>query len=280
MPWYDRLLTIDRRWIYLIMGIAVIIPVIFEMHIPVSESTEARAVYEFVDDVRDGEIMFLAIDYDPSTMAELHPMADAIIRQVFAHNGRLLMSSVSQFGPAMADEMITRIAAEYGKVNGEDYVFLGYKPYPAIVILAMGTDFRVPFPTDYYGQEIGDLPMMTGVHNFDDVEGVVALAGGNAADFWITYGNAKYGMPLALGVTGVMASDYYPYLQSGQLFGLLPGIKGAAEYEQMAGIEGEGLGGIPYQTTTHAVILAFIIITNIAYFGKRAATRRQGQIGA
>ena len=185
IPWYDRLLTIDRRWIYLIMGIAVVIPVIWEMHIPVTESSEVRAVYEFTDEVRDGEILLLAIDYDPSTMAELHPMSEVILRQVWNHGGRLLFSSLSQFGPAMADEMITRIAEEVGAEYGVDYVFLGYKPYPAIVILAMGTDFRVPFPTDYYGQDIEDLPMMDGVHNYDDVEGVVALAGGNGINLTV-----------------------------------------------------------------------------------------------
>lgn len=272
--WYDRLLSVDRRWIYLIMGLAVIVPVIWEMHIPVTESREVQDVYDFTEGITDGQILLLAIDYDPSTMAELHPMSEVILRQVWRLGGRVLISSLSQFGPAMADEMLTRIAAEMDVEYGVDYVFLGYKPYPAITILAMGADFRVPFPTDYYGNDVDELPMMTGVHNFDDVKGVIALASGTAADYWITYGNAKYGVPVALGVTGVMASDYYPYLQSGQLFGLIPGIKGAAEYEQMAGIRGEGARGIPYQTTSHAVILFFIIVTNVAFFARRAARRK------
>ncbi len=34
---------------------------------------------------------------------------------------------------------------------------------------------------------------------------------------------------MALGVTGVMAADQYPYLQSKQIFGLIPGVKGAAD---------------------------------------------------
>lgn len=274
MAWYERMLSVDRRWIYLVLAIAVTIPAIWTMSIPVSLSSEVRHVHEFVGGVTDGEILFLAIDFDPSTMAELMPMAEAILRQVFEQNGRVLLSSLSQFGPAMTDEVLTRIAAEMGKVSGEDFVFLGYKPYPAITILAMGTDFRVPFPTDYYGDMVDEHPMMTGVHNFDDVEGVISLAGGNAADFWIVYGNAKYGVPLALGVTGVMASDYYPYLQSGQLFGLLPGIKGAAEYEQLSNRYGEGSRGIPYQTATHAVVLVFIILSNVAFFGKRWAERK------
>ena len=274
MAWYDRLLSVDRRWIYTILAISVIIPAIWNMQIPVTLSSEVQDVYDFVGTARDGEVLFLAIDYDPSTMAELHPMAEAIMRQVFSQGGRLVMSSLSQFGPPMASALIEEVAEKMGKVSGEDYAFLGYKPYPAITILAMGTDFSVPFPVDYYDVPLVEMSLMDNVHNFDDVLGVIALCGGSAAEMWITYGNAKFGVPLALGVTGVMASDYYPYLQSGQLFGLLPGIKGAAEYEQLTNCtDGDGLRGIPYQTTSHAVVLIFIVITNIAFFAKRKAER-------
>jgi hypothetical protein len=179
----------------------------------------------------------------------------------------------------MADELVTRIGEEFDKERGVDYTFLGYKPYPAITILAMGTDFRVPFPSDYYGNEIEDIPMMEDLHNFDDVEGVISLAGGNAADMWITYGNAKYGVDVALGVTGVMAADYYTYLQSGQIFGLIPGMKGAAEYEQLHGELGDGSRGMPYQVLAHVLILVFMVITNIAYLSKRRADRRLGAVG-
>ena len=139
MAWYDRLLSLDRRWIYVILAIAVIIPAIFEMHVSVSVSSEVKAVHSFVSEIRDDKLLFLAFDYDPSTMAELHPMTEAIMRQVFKQDGRLIMSSLSQFGPPMANQLITRIAGEYGKESGKDFVFLGYKPYPAITILASRT---------------------------------------------------------------------------------------------------------------------------------------------
>ena len=65
------------------------------------------------------------------------------------------------------------------------------------------------------------------------------------------------------------ANDYYQYLQSGQIFGLIPGIKGAAEYESLSGFETTGLESIPYQTLSHAIILLFIIISNVGYFVTR-----------
>lgn len=278
--WYDKLLIVDRRWIYFALAVAVIIPAVRTFVVPVTVSKEVRVVYDFIETLQPGDNLFIAIDYDPSTLAELHPMAEAIMRQAFQRGARVVITALSQFGPAMAEELISRVAGEEGKQRNIDYTFLGYKPYPAITILAMGTDFRVPFPTDYYGTPVDSIPMMRDIHNYRNVKAVVSLAGGNVADMWIQYGNAKYGVPLALGVTGVMASDYYPFLQSGQVFGLIPGMKGAAEYERLVERRGQGSRGIPYQVTTHLVILVFMVITNIAYVAQRRARKRAGGAGA
>lgn len=271
--WYDRLLTVDRRWIYALVALAVLIPAVMQFGVNVSVSREVRNIYEFVDQLKPGDVVHLAIDYDPSTLAELHPMTQAILSQCFDKDARVILTALSQFGPAMADEIITGVAQEKGKTRDVDYAFLGYKPYPAITILAMGTNYRVPFPTDYYGTSLDNIPMMRDVRNFHDVKGVIAIAAGNAADMWIQYGNAKYGVPVALGVTGVMAADYYPYLQSGQIFGIIPGVKGAAEYEQLVARSGQAASGMPYQVTTHVLIIVFMIVTNIAYLAKRRADR-------
>ncbi|MBD3335430.1 MAG: hypothetical protein GF355_07925 [Candidatus Eisenbacteria bacterium] len=278
VEWYERLLGIDRRWIYAIMAVVVVIPAVFPFLAPVTISSEVRNTFEFVEDLEAGDVFLLGIDYEPSTLAELHPMTTAILSQAFEKDLKVILTTLSQFGPAMADAIITEVAEQYGKEHGVDYTFLGYKPYPAITILAMGTNFRVPFPTDYYGTPVDEIPMMEDIQNYDDVEGVISIAAGNSADFWIQYGNAKYGVPVALGVTGVMASDYYPYLQSEQIFGLIPGVKGAAEYETLLEQPGEASRAMPYQVTTHAMILLFMIITNIGYVAQRRAQRKAGMM--
>jgi hypothetical protein len=269
MNWHEKMLHIDRRWIYLILGVAVIIPAVVGFHVPVNVTPEVKRVYDFVENLQVGDRIFISIDYDPASLAELHPMTYAILDQCFRKGLKPVVCTLSQFGAGMAEQALADIASKYHKQSGVDYCYLGYKPYPAITIMLMGVDFRVPFPQDYYGNPIDSIPMMDGVHNFNHVSGVIDLTSGNTADFWIIYGYGRYFMPLALGVTGVMAADYYPYLQSGQIFGLITGIKGAAEYEALAEYKGEGLKSIPYQTTSHVVILAFIIISNIGYFASR-----------
>jgi len=266
MNFYERLMKLDRRWVYLAMAIAVTIPVLVPFKVPVYVTPEAKSVYDFVENTKPGEIIFLAIDYDPNAMAELHPMAKAIMRQCFSKEIKLLISALSQNGPGMAEQLISEISKEYNKKNGVDYVYLGYKPYFAIVMLAMGQNFRIPFPTDYYGNPLDSLPMMDGVRNYDDVKCVISIVAGNIADYWINYANGRYKVKVALGVTGVMSADYYPFLQSGQLFGLLGGLKGASEYERLTKQEGVATEGMSIQTVAHLVVIGFIVIGNIGFF--------------
>jgi len=266
---FQKMMQIDRRWVYLAIGLAVIIPSIKSFDVPVTVSPEVKRIYDFVDTLQTGDYLFICVDYDPSSMAELNPMAVAIVNQAFDKDLKIVFVTLSQFGPGLVEQITSELAANHNKINGVDYAFLGYRPYPAIVILAMGVDFSVPFPRDYYGTPLDSLPVMNGIKNFADVKGVIEITSGNTADFWLIYGNGRYGFPLAIGITGVMSANYYQYLSSGQLFGLIPGVKGAAEYEELVGYPGEGKAQMAYQVIAHSVIIIFIIISNVAYFATR-----------
>jgi hypothetical protein len=124
---------------------------------------------------------------------------------------------------------------------------------------------RQSFPIDFYGNPLDSLPMMQGVKNYDDLTFVLSVNATSGADYWIMYGKERYNFRLALGVTAVMAADYYNYLQSRQIVGILGGLKGAAEYETLLG-EGERASiWMNIQSICHFVIVAFIIIGNITY---------------
>jgi hypothetical protein len=217
----------------------------------------------------------IGVDYAPEVMAELNPMTYAISRQAFKRDIKLLLCCLHQNGPGMVEQVISQVSKEYNKVNGVDYVYLGYKPYPGITILAMGQNFRIPFPEDYYGTPLDSLPMMRGLTNFSNVKAIINISGGSGTEFWINYANGRYNAKLAIGVTGVMTSDYYPFLQSGQIFGLIGGMKGASEYEYLAEKAGyiskaknqlSAYKTMPIQTTSHLVVILFIVLGNIGFF--------------
>ncbi len=275
MTFYERMMNLDRRWVYLVIGLVVVVTAIWSFAVPLYVTPEARSVYDFVESLVPGEVLMIGVDYAPEVMAELHPMSYAITRQCFSKDVKLLLCCLHQNGPGMVEQVVAQVAEEYGKVNGVDYVYLGYKPYPGITILAMGQNFRIPFPEDYYGTPLDSLPMMRNMTNFDNVKAIINISGGSGTEYWINYANGRYNAKLAIGVTGVMTADYYPFLQSGQIFGLIGGMKGAAEYEYLAergGYISREKGqlwaskSMPIQTTTHIVIILFIVIGNVGYF--------------
>jgi hypothetical protein len=98
---------------------------------------------------------------------------------------------------------------------------------------------------------------------------VLTINSTSGIDYWITYGQGRYKFPLAAAATAVMAPNYYPYLQSGQLFGLIGGLRGAAEYEELVGEPGPAVKGMFVQSISHLLIVALIILGNISYFASR-----------
>ncbi len=263
------MMTIDRRWIYLVMGIVVFVPLLFDMGLPVFVTQEVESVFDRLESLPPGTVVMIPCEYDPATMAELRPMAHAIFRHCFAKDLKIISTSLQIEGVTLVKDDLELIAAEYGKKYGEDYVFLGYKPYPAIVILNMGENFRKPFPKDYFGTGLDDLPMMKGVVNYSSCACIVNINATSGADYWINYANGRYKAPLALGVTAVMATDYYTFLSSGQIFGLLGGLKGAAEYETLIKKSDRATKAMNVQSIAHSVIVIFIILGNIAFFATR-----------
>ncbi|MFQ5453762.1 MAG: hypothetical protein ACE5D6_06210 [Candidatus Zixiibacteriota bacterium] len=289
---FDKMMKLDRRWVFLFLIIVCVTTYIIPFQIPILVEKEVKVIYEFIDSLPPGDIVMIAIDYDPNALAELHPMTYAIVEQCWRKDLKVIITSLSQNGPGMADQAIRDISdslkldKEYnGKLymgreiqNGVDYTFLGYKPYYALVILGMGQDFRLPFPNDYYGTPLDSIPMMKGVMNYDQVACVVDISGGSITDAWISYGQGRFNFPLALGLTGVMTAQYYPYLGSGQVFGIMGGLLGAAQYEELADNPGRAKDGMRVQLYAHMVIILFIVLGNVGFFMERRK-RKQTEKG-
>lgn len=287
---FEKLMRLDRRWIFLFLIIVCVGAYAVPFDVPILVEKEVQDIYNFVDSLRPGSIVFVAIDYDPNNLAELHPMTYALVEHAWRKNLRIIFTALSQNGPGMADQAIADLSDSLRQertfngvtyppreiVNGIDYAFLGYKPYYALVILGMGQDFRIPFPTDYYGTPLDSLPMMRGVINYDQVDLVVDLSGGNITDAWIAYGQGRFNFPLALGLTGVMTAQYYPYLGSGQIIGIMGGLLGAAQYERLADNPGRAISGMKIQLWAHIVIIVFIAMGNIGFLATRRREKKEG----
>jgi hypothetical protein len=278
MRWYEKLLGIDRRWIFLAIGVAVVIPFFLPMGFPVVVTPEVRQLYDAIEELpSDSKPIILSMDYAPATTPELDPMSLGILRHAFSRHLPVIVMTLHPAGYGLAQAAIATAAAEYDVEYGVDYVFLGFNPGIAAVMLGMGIDIRNVFPEDAYGTPIADMPIMDGVRNYDDIPLLVSVAGSAYPDSWVSFAYQPYGQRVAAGVTAVMATDYYPYLDAGQMVGLLGGMRGAAEYEVLIERADKAVRGMDSQSVIHVFIIVLVILGNVAYFAQRKGGRRAAE---
>lgn len=208
----------------------------------------------------------MAFDYGPSSLAEPEPMAKAVMQHCFSKGVRVIGMTLYPNTPTLADKLMRKIADENNAVYGQDYVFLGYRPGTLPVILGMGTNIANVFETDYAKTPITEIPIMENITNYDQIDLLLDLSAGSLTEAWIIYANTRYGLKIAAGVTAVIIAQMYPYLQSGQLVGMLPGYLGAAQYEKLLNAPGDGTVGLNTASFAHLLIIVLVILGNVAFF--------------
>ena len=264
-----KLANIDRRYIYIIIVLCIVIPFLTGKVLPIRVSTPVQRAYDAMEKLPEGSKVLFSIDYDPSSQPELQPMLLASLRHAFSRNLQVIMMCHWPLGLPLGQDALFQVAKEYNKEYGIDFVNIGYRPGFSAVILGIGREIRDFFASDYAGTSIDSLPMMQTVHNYGNIALLVGIEAGFTGDLWIRLAGAQFGQKIVLGATAVCAPDLYPYLQSKQLEGLVGGLKGAAEYEKLVEHPGAGIVGMTAQSVGHIAIIIFIILGNIGYFAVR-----------
>ena len=167
-------------------------------------------------------------------------------------------------GSGLGNIALEEIAPKFNKVYGVDYINVGYRPGGPVMLVSLGRDVGELVRTDYTGVPIDSFPLGRAVKSARDMDLVMTLSAGDPGVLhWIVYFNARYGTPIACATTAIMAPQQYPYLSSGQLVGLLGGLKGAAEYETLIERKARAVAGMDSQSIVHVLLVVFIIIGNI-----------------
>ena len=271
---FQRLTKIPRQIIFLGIALAIIIPLIVPIGIPVNVMPQSEKLFNAVDKLGpESDAVLISCDFDPQSMPELYPMLLAILRHCFSRRIKVMLMALWPQGTGMAEMALAEVSDEFDVVNGKDYTFLGYKVGQAAVVLGIGESIWDVFPTDYYGTPLDSLEMMYDVENYRDVSLVISLSSGDPGfRTWVIYAQSRYSARIGTGVTAVSAADTYHFLETGQLIGLLAGMKGASEYEVMVQQRGyseefrRAAQGMDAQSLGHLLIMIFILVGNVGYF--------------
>lgn len=246
-----------------------------------ASQAEIEDLKAIIDDLKHNEkgVVLICFDFDAGCDAEMTPQVATILRHCFSRGVKVLINTGGNvMSQPLAQNIISASATEgalmkknkYGFMeDGTDYVFFGFRPNAFQLYLQMGENILTAYETDYAGHDLTLLPIMRGIRNFSDIDMVFSISGYvGSPETWITVGNTKFGKPVALGQVAISASDYYPYIQSKQICGMLPGLRGAAEYEGACGSPPRATGRMWAQLYTHTFAILLIIIGNLEFFFK------------
>ncbi len=257
---------IDRRIIYLLIALGVMIPFLSKLRLPLKPMAEVVQAYKEVDKLPPGSAILISIDYDAASMPELQPMLHAILKHAFKKDLKIILMGHWPLGIPLGQIAIEDEAKRFKKVYGRDYAFLGYRPGVAAVMINLGKEIRTVFDVDYKGTPIDSLPFMRNIHNYNDIALLIGFEAGSTGDLWVQFAQARYNQKIILGTTAVVTPDEYPYLQAKQIVGLIGGLRGAADYEYLVESLGPAFLGMGSQTVIHIAIVVFIILGNLGIF--------------
>ncbi len=276
----ELLKNLDRRWIYLTVLLSAIVPLIFPMQLPIAPGDPVKSLYEVVDALPDGSVVLLDFGYGPSTQVELEPAAVATMRHMWRKDIKLVAFAIWPEGVINSRSALRKVVQALDKEGvkktyGVDYVNLGYKAGGVVMLNKLGRSIPDTFPSDIDGKPVAQLPLMQKVKKYSDIAMVMSLSAGDPGIKHHVQVQSTYGRKVGGAVTAVSAPEYSPYVASGQLVGLMGGLRGAAEYETLVGLSGDATRGMNVQSAVHLVMVIFIIISNWVYFADKRAARRR-----
>lgn len=271
MSFVEKIGRLDRRIIYIAVALAVIAPLFFPLGLPIEVTPPVQQLYDAIEGLPRGSVVMMSIDYDPSGAPELQPATLAVLRHCFRRDLKVLMLGLWAPGVPLGVRALEEVAVgEFNKEYGVDFVDFGYKPGGAVTLVNLGRDVHDVCRQDIYGTPVDELPMMDNVRSAGDIGLVLSMSMGvPGSDQWIWYYQARYQGALATAQTAIGAPRYYQYLQTGQLVGLIGGMKGSAEYERLVDHIGLATTGMDSQSIAHLLIIAFVILGNIVYWAEK-----------
>lgn len=270
MSFLEKLQNIDRRWVYLLAWVAVLVPLLNPLGLPVSIGRDSRQYFNYIDNIPDGTTIMVTFDYGVTAMPELYPLTVATFHHLWTRDFKIVVVASWLQGPMVMDVVLDELepAEKYGKVYGEDWVELGWFAQGEIGMAALGNDIWGTLPIDYIeNRPTSSFPIMQNIKTAEDIDLIISFETGTPGlPEWVRQWNVPYGTDIIMGCIGVMVPEVAPYLQTGQCKALIPGLTASAEYELLLKRPGLAIAGVDAISMSHLLVIVLVIVGNAAYF--------------
>jgi len=265
---------LDRRWLYLSLFFAVLIPLLRPIGLPIKVGAWTKTVYDFMDKIGPNDRVFFASDYGPGTAAENKPIGDAVAQHLMRKRAKIITITFTPEG-TMYSRAIVDACVAAGYAYGTDVVDLGYLPGGEVGLAAIFSNVKKAVPKDARGTATDTIPLLKGVETIKDFKAIFQVATGVPGPQEYVRQNGAYQVPLTFGMSMNMMTMATAYVQAKQAVGIVPGLQGAAEYESLTGKFGFATIAMDSQSLAYVVYIAAMVMGNVYYF----LDKRRGRSG-
>lgn len=270
-----KLQAIDRRYLYGTLLLIVIIGLLVPIPLPLAVGPQARGVYEAIEAADPNKLVLISTLWSASTQGENRPQTRVILEHVMRKRLRFaLIAFGDPQSTILAQEIAEGLARQYKYEYGKDWVNLGFRADVAGTLKGIVRDIKETYKKDSIkGKPLDELPVMNGIRNAKDISVIAEVSASGNYVSWLGLVVGSTDAAFCYAPTSVMAPELYTYIDSGQMKGMLFGIKGAAEYERLLGIKGFTTRAIT--PVSLSLVLLFVLIA-LGNYGMYAAKKRGG----
>jgi hypothetical protein len=199
-------------------------------------SHTTRGFHDAVENLTPGQVVLVAVEYEPAYTGELNPAVESVLVHLLQHGMRVVTVSTSPMGAGIADELLVAAATEAGgKEPDKDYRNLGFIPGGPVGIRQFALNPVATIPDDFAGkdQPFEFLADFTGIQ--DPAMVVVASATADSAQNWIQQAPGIKSLTI---ISSAAAEPLLvPYTQGNpaQVKALLSGLSSALQYNDLSG---------------------------------------------
>ncbi len=276
MSAWEKLTALPREIVLGLVLIAMIIPTLKPLGLPLMVGTMAKDWYDTVDALPSGSVVLFDIGFGSGGYPSLGPATIAALHQMFEKDLKIILMATALEGSMMYPLIMNKVKPEenYGAVYGEDYVFLGYIAGGQTAMAGVLGDLHAIVSTEYTGKPIDQIPLLKGVEGAEDISLVAYITtSGDTSEGWVYQAYSAYGKDVVGGMLSMMTTSMKPYYDSGQLKGLLDGVKGAADMEFLTRHPGDAIKSSDVLSFSQTLVLIFIIVGNISYWGVKTSEK-------
>ncbi|MGI6628142.1 MAG: hypothetical protein ACOX4K_07355 [Bacillota bacterium] len=262
-----KLGNIDNRVLYIVLVLVLLVPMVRPIGIPISIGPWTKKAYEELSRLQSGDTVIFDFGYNVDGAPDVEPIAVAMFKDLFDRNVKIICVCYNAQGVMIAEKLLLP-HEESGKVYGEDFCNLGFVAGGETALAAYSRDLKRTFPKDWRGNNTESLPILQGITGASDTKAWVFFTDGSA-ETWVRQ-VGELNVPIIGALITVVAPQAEPFVQSGQLAGMLIGLRSAAEYETLMKNPGAAVAAMDAQSLGHLLLILFILFGNISYFTKRS----------